>query len=203
MLSIGRPTLVTAVALMAFAGGCGTDKASSDRSPANQPPATPVKIEIARSTTIDDTSEYVATLKSRHSAVINPEVGGQVIQIYVHSGERVTAGTPLMQIDALKQQATLHSQEYAREAALANLRYAKQQRERVAKLFAEGVVSKQSLDEAQTALEAVEARSEEHTSELQSRLHLVCRLLLEKKKLQPARKILPDQARFLQRRLQR
>src|SRR2546422_3895349 len=28
----------------------------------------------------------------------------------------------------------------------------------------------------------LEARSEEHTSELQSRLHLVCRLLLEKKK---------------------
>src|SRR2546422_4317052 len=28
-------------------------------------------------------------------------------------------------------------------------------------------------------------RSEEHTSELQSRLHLVCRLLLEKKKKQP------------------
>src|SRR5687768_17826211 len=27
-----------------------------------------------------------------------------------------------------------------------------------------------------------QARSEEHTSELQSRLHLVCRLLLEKKK---------------------
>src|SRR5690625_5481460 len=29
-------------------------------------------------------------------------------------------------------------------------------------------------------------RSEEHTSELQSRGHLVCRLLLEKKKKQPA-----------------
>src|SRR5687768_18543594 len=29
---------------------------------------------------------------------------------------------------------------------------------------------------------SVEQRSEEHTSELQSRLHLVCRLLLEKKK---------------------
>src|SRR2546429_2788834 len=29
---------------------------------------------------------------------------------------------------------------------------------------------------------AAEKRSEEHTSELQSRLHLVCRLLLEKKK---------------------
>src|SRR5256884_9937178 len=30
----------------------------------------------------------------------------------------------------------------------------------------------------------IESRSEEHTSELQSRLHLVCRLLLEKKKKQ-------------------
>src|SRR2546429_4836024 len=32
------------------------------------------------------------------------------------------------------------------------------------------------------ALEAAAPRSEEHTSELQSRLHLVCRLLLEKKR---------------------
>src|SRR3989449_3425952 len=33
-----------------------------------------------------------------------------------------------------------------------------------------------------TARECSASRSEEHTSELQSRLHLVCRLLLEKKK---------------------
>src|SRR5256884_2542505 len=32
----------------------------------------------------------------------------------------------------------------------------------------------------------VRVRSEEHTSELQSRLHLVCRLLLEKKKKNPS-----------------
>src|SRR5689334_24547317 len=32
------------------------------------------------------------------------------------------------------------------------------------------------------AYRAAEARSEEHTSELQSQFHLVCRLLLEKKK---------------------
>src|SRR2546422_3130542 len=32
-------------------------------------------------------------------------------------------------------------------------------------------------------LVTVNRRSEEHTSELQSRLHLVCRLLLEKKKI--------------------
>src|ERR1041385_4662314 len=34
-------------------------------------------------------------------------------------------------------------------------------------------------------------RSEEHTSELQSRLHLVCRLLLEKKKKQSASRVAP------------
>ena len=37
-----------------------------------------------------------------------------------------------------------------------------------------------------TIIEA--GRSEEHTSELQSRLHLVCRLLLEKKKKNEKRK---------------
>src|SRR2546422_4139384 len=35
-------------------------------------------------------------------------------------------------------------------------------------------------------------RSEEHTSELQSRLHLVCRLLLEKKNHQPEQRRLAD-----------
>src|SRR2546429_8968065 len=35
---------------------------------------------------------------------------------------------------------------------------------------------------AQRQVAARQPRSEEHTSELQSRLHLVCRLLLEKKK---------------------
>src|SRR2546422_6606328 len=34
-----------------------------------------------------------------------------------------------------------------------------------------------------------DGRSEEHTSELQSRLHLVCRLLLEKKKKKDKKKI--------------
>src|SRR2546429_5394141 len=42
-------------------------------------------------------------------------------------------------------------------------------------------------EEQQSFVRAVRARSEEHTSELQSRLHLVCRLLLEKKKKQTRR----------------
>src|SRR2546422_7799095 len=43
------------------------------------------------------------------------------------------------------------------------------------------VVSDEEILRAYRTL-AREERSEEHTSELQSRLHLVCRLLLEKKK---------------------
>src|SRR5205809_4656344 len=38
------------------------------------------------------------------------------------------------------------------------------------------------VDDHTLLQELLESRSEEHTSELQSRLHLVCRLLLEKKK---------------------
>src|SRR2546422_8437662 len=37
-------------------------------------------------------------------------------------------------------------------------------------------------------IKVYEKRSEEHTSELQSRLHLVCRLLLEKKKKKTTQK---------------
>src|SRR2546422_8236415 len=37
-------------------------------------------------------------------------------------------------------------------------------------------------DKPEASSKALAIRSEEHTSELQSRLHLVCRLLLEKKK---------------------
>src|SRR5687768_18261687 len=43
-----------------------------------------------------------------------------------------------------------------------------------------------SLNQHLSGTIAAERRSEEHTSELQSRLHLVCRLLLEKKKTTPS-----------------
>src|SRR5256884_1297134 len=42
--------------------------------------------------------------------------------------------------------------------------------------------TKKAIGQLESVLRALNERSEEHTSELQSRLHLVCRLLLEKKK---------------------
>src|SRR2546422_2037397 len=48
--------------------------------------------------------------------------------------------------------------------------------------FSRGFSSFTMVPRVQAISACLAARSEEHTSELQSRLHLVCRLLLEKKK---------------------
>src|SRR5687768_18304211 len=50
-------------------------------------------------------------------------------------------------------------------------------------------LAQQHLDQFALLIRILEVRSEEHTSELQSRLHLVCRLLLEKKKTNVAHNI--------------
>src|SRR2546422_3286507 len=55
------------------------------------------------------------------------------------------------------------------------------EREEIQKLIEEQNLGASGRVDAQTAAK-IGKRSEEHTSELQSRLHLVCRLLLEKKK---------------------
>src|SRR2546425_9564225 len=54
-----------------------------------------------------------------------------------------------------------------------------------------------AMEEAFSAVADRVTRSEEHTSELQSLAYLVCRLLLEKKKKDPAQAVaeLPEEAR--------
>ena len=120
--------------------------------------AMPVKVMEAKAMPVNDASEYVATLKSRDSAVIMPQVDGQITQIFVHSGENVSAGTALMEIDPLKHQATVKSLESARTAQQATLSWTKQQYERAQGLAAAGVVSKQDLDQAKAAMDAAHAQ---------------------------------------------
>jgi RND family efflux transporter MFP subunit len=120
----------------------------------------PVKVLEARAVPVSEATEYVATLKSRDSAVIMPQVEGQITQIFVHSGERVEAGAALMEIDPLKQQATVKTQEGSRAAQQANLNWLRQQYERAQGLFAAGVVSKQDLDQAKSAMDAAQAQVE-------------------------------------------
>jgi len=134
----------------------------------------PVKVQTAKAEKIDDTTEYVATLKSRDSAVVMPQVEGIITQIFVHSGEHVADGAPMMQIDPAKQQATVNSQENARTAQLAQVTWAKQNYERVSGLANAGVVSKQDLDQARATLDAAEAQLQSlgaQVNEQQVQLH--------------------------------
>jgi RND family efflux transporter MFP subunit len=156
VLVIGGVILAAGFLYVLVALGCSR---RSDPS-AQGPMAIPVKVAVAQDVPVDDTTEYVATLKSRDSAVIMPQVEGVITDIYVHSGELVSTGTALMQIDPSKQQATVKSQQDARAAQEANLKYAQQQYDRVSRLYAAGVVSKQELDQAKTALDAAHAQLE-------------------------------------------
>jgi len=149
--------LLAAVCLTAFSLACGGADPTKGAQ-ASGPGGVPVKIEVAHSLPISDTTEYVATLKSRDSAAIMPEVEGRITQIYVHSGDHVATGAPLMQIDPSKQQATVNSQEGSKAAQLASLQYAEEQYKRTSSLYAAGVVSKQDLDQAKSASDAAQAQ---------------------------------------------
>jgi RND family efflux transporter MFP subunit len=118
----------------------------------------PVQVQVAQSERIPDTTEYLSVLKSRQSAVINPQVEGQITKIFVKSGDEVNAGTPLLQIDPLKQEATVNSQAATLASQEANLRLAKISLERAQKLYAAGVTSKQDFDNAQSNYDAIAAQ---------------------------------------------
>src|SRR5260221_5198743 len=83
------------LAVLVFATSCGDGKGAK----AAAPQAMPVKVQTAKAQKVDDTTDYVATLKSRDSALVMPQVEGIITKIFVHSGQRVTVGPPLMQID--------------------------------------------------------------------------------------------------------
>jgi RND family efflux transporter MFP subunit len=167
------PSLILVGALLClplFTSACGNSKEAN----AATPQAMPVKVQTARDQKVDDTTDYVATLKSRDSAVVMPQVEGIITQIFVHSGEHINAGAPMMQIDPAKQQATVNSQDHARAAQVAQLKWAQQNYERVNGLASAGVVSKQELDQARATLDAAEAQLhslEAQVNEQQVQLH--------------------------------
>jgi RND family efflux transporter MFP subunit len=142
------------LAALLFATACGNSKNAS----AAAPQAMPVKVQTAKAERVDDTTDYVATLKSRDSAVVMPQVEGIITKIFVHSGEHINGGAPMMQIDPEKQQATLKSQESASAAQLAQVKWAQQNYDRVSGLANAGVISKQELDQARATLDAAQAQ---------------------------------------------
>src|SRR6266478_3478964 len=160
-----RAGALALIGALALVGGCGKTSAG-DPAAGGAPQAMPVQVKVALEQSIPDMTEYLSVLKSRHSATINPHVEGYITKIYVTSGDRVSAGMPLLQIDPLKQQAAVSSQEAARAAQEANLRYAQIQLDRERKLYAAGVVPKADVDNAQTSYDAAVAQLKSLTEQV-------------------------------------
>jgi RND family efflux transporter MFP subunit len=111
--------------------------------------ALPVQTITVSSSPVPRSDEYVATIKSRRSATLNPQVDGNLTAIEAHSGDHVKAGQLLMQIDPAKQRATVQSQAATVQQLLAIYRYNQTEIARQRKLFAAGVTSRDSLDQAE------------------------------------------------------
>lgn len=154
--------LLAGALLLVLAGlpaACGGDRAAQGAGPGNgAPPPTPVKAITLQEKDIEETSEFIATLRSLRSATVQPEVDGLVTRIFVKSGDRVRAGAPLVQINADKQQAALRSAEATRTGTAADVDYWRLQVKRLESLLEAGAISRQEFEHAQTSLRTAEAR---------------------------------------------
>ncbi|MGQ9869785.1 efflux RND transporter periplasmic adaptor subunit [Leptodesmis sp.] len=129
-----------------------------------------VKLGTAQAAQVQDSSEYVGSLDSRQSVVLQPEITGRVSQIYVKAGDRVRKGDPLIQVKPQEQEAQLASnlaavnsaraarsnalsqfqaQEANRIAKQAEVDLQNQQYQRIQALVKEGALPQQQLDQVE------------------------------------------------------
>jgi RND family efflux transporter MFP subunit len=107
---------------------------------------------------IEQTSGFIATIRSLRSSTVQPEVEGVVTRIYVKSGDKVAFGSVLVQIKPDKQEATVRSTEANRSGVEADVQYWREQVKRLESLVAAGAISRQEFDQAQNSLRSAEAR---------------------------------------------
>lgn len=144
--------------LAALASACGGDTAPAAQGQQGGPPPAAVKIVTLEQKPIEQASEFIATLRSLRSTTVQPEVEGLLTRIFVKSGTRVRAGTPLFQINAERQQAAVRSTEANRAGTEADVQYWRQQVKRLESLVSAGAISRQEFEQAQNSLRTAEAR---------------------------------------------
>jgi RND family efflux transporter MFP subunit len=110
--------------------------------------AMPVQTAVVTLAPVPQSSEYVATIKSRRSATLLPQVSGILTQIQVRSGDHVKAGQVLMEIDPRMQNATVASARATERQKKAVYDYNTVEIERQRKLFEAGVTSRDAYDQA-------------------------------------------------------
>jgi RND family efflux transporter MFP subunit len=111
-------------------------------------PVQTVKVTLAP---VPQSSEYVATIKSRRSATLMPQVSGLLTKILVRSGDHVAAGQVLMEIDPRQQTAAVASARATERQKKAVYDYNVVEIERQRKLFDAGVTSRDAFDQAKQA----------------------------------------------------
>jgi RND family efflux transporter MFP subunit len=136
--------------------------------PQAAPQAMPVQTQIISAAPVPQYDEYVSTIKSRRSATINPQVDGNLVRIYVHSGDRVKTGQIMMEIDPAKQEATVSSSKATEQQKLAVFQYNQIEVERQRKLFDQGVTSRDAFDQAEQAYKNSQADYESAVAATQS-----------------------------------
>jgi len=141
------------LALLA-ATGCQKKPAAAAR-PAMQ--GLPVQTVTVAMSPVAQSSEYVATIKSRRSATLQPQVSGSLTEIHVLSGDHVKAGAALLEIDPRQQQAEVASLRATERQKKALYDYDTIEVERQHKLFDAGVTSRDAYDQAQQAFENAKA----------------------------------------------
>jgi RND family efflux transporter MFP subunit len=136
--------------------------------PATPPPpppqAMPVQVAPVTLSPVPSSDTYVSTIKSRRSATMQPQVDGNLVNIFVKSGDLVRVGQVLMRIDPLKQMATVQSQQGTQAQKKAIYDYSQIQFERQRKLYESGVVSRDAYDQATQAYQNAKADYESNAA---------------------------------------
>ncbi|HEY9895388.1 MAG TPA: biotin/lipoyl-binding protein, partial [Candidatus Sericytochromatia bacterium] len=168
-----------------------------------KPQLTEVELSQPKTAPIADSSDYAANLDSRQSVTLQPRVSGQIAAIYVKAGDRVEAGTPIIQIDAAQQRAqvagrdaavesaatditaaqaevvsareTLRSLQARRVANLSDVQLNQSEYKRYQDLFTQGASSKQVLDQRLNALQTARANLSQTEADIQAQQSIIAR----------------------------
>ena len=119
---------------------------------------------------------YVATIKSRRSATLQPQVDGNLTKILVKSGDAVKAGQLLMQIDPLKQVATVQAQQGTEQQQKALYDYNQTDLARQEQLYKDGIISKQAYDQAVQSFQNSKAALDSAAAQTNTQQRAACLL---------------------------
>lgn len=137
-----------AASIVLIASLVGCKGSGSAQAPTAGAQAMPVAVQPVALNAVQAGDTYVATIKGRRSATLQPQVEGNLTKILVKSGDVVKAGQLLMQIDPLKQTATVESQQANEAQQKAAYDYNQADLARQEQLFKAGIISKQAYDQA-------------------------------------------------------